>query len=151
MPAGGHRQRCGPAEDHRRTDEARLQRERHEEDPRRQPAARVRRGGAGFARDPEGRSFRLPARPESRRQTAARDQEVGGSMRPFIPSFVLLLAALPMAAQSSPAKPTAVFHTTAGDLTCELFPDKAPKTVANFVGLAQGTKDWKDPKSGKMM
>jgi len=72
-------------------------------------------------------------------------------MRSIVSSFVLLLAALPMAAQSAPAKPTAVFHTTAGDLTCELFPDKAPKTVANFVGLAQGTKDWKDPKSGKTM
>lgn len=40
--------------------------------------------------------------------------------------------------------PAAVIHTTAGDLKCELFPDKAPKAVANFIGLAQGTKDWKD-------
>src|SRR5437016_3273870 len=29
---------------------------------------------------------------------------------------------------------TAIIHTTAGDLRCELFPDKAPHTVANFVG-----------------
>jgi len=44
--------------------------------------------------------------------------------------------------------PTAVFNTTAGKLTCVLFPDKAPKTVANFVGLSDGTKDWKNPMTG---
>jgi peptidyl-prolyl cis-trans isomerase A (cyclophilin A) len=40
--------------------------------------------------------------------------------------------------------PVAVIHTAAGDMTCELFPKEAPKTVANFIGLAQGAKDWKD-------
>lgn len=48
-----------------------------------------------------------------------------------------------------PANPTAVFHTTAGDLTCELFPKQAPKTVANFIGLARGTKDWTNPDTHK--
>ena len=42
-------------------------------------------------------------------------------------------------------------ETTAGNITCTLFPDKAPLSVANFIGLATGTKDWKDPKTGKMM
>ena len=42
-------------------------------------------------------------------------------------------------------------ETTAGNITCTLFPDKAPLTVANFIGLATGTKEWKDPKTGKMM
>jgi|ERR1051326_2620280 len=46
-------------------------------------------------------------------------------------------------------KPTAVIDTTAGRMTCTLFPDKAPQSVANFAGLASGTKEWKDPKSGK--
>jgi peptidyl-prolyl cis-trans isomerase A (cyclophilin A) len=51
---------------------------------------------------------------------------------------------------AAPAKaPTAVIHTTAGDMKCELFPDKAPKAVANFVGLAKGTKTWNDPATGK--
>lgn len=52
---------------------------------------------------------------------------------------------------AAPAKkaPTAIFHTTAGDLTCELFPSNAPKTVKNFIGLANGTKEWTDPQSGQ--
>lgn len=45
--------------------------------------------------------------------------------------------------------PQAILHTTAGDMKCTLFPEKAPKAVANFTGLAQGTKDWKDPATGK--
>jgi peptidyl-prolyl cis-trans isomerase A (cyclophilin A) len=45
--------------------------------------------------------------------------------------------------------PTAIFHTTAGDLTCELFPSNAPKTVKNFIGLANGTKEWTDPQNGQ--
>ena len=43
------------------------------------------------------------------------------------------------------ALPTAIIETTAGKLTCTLFPDKAPIGVANFIGLAQGTKDWTNP------
>ena len=45
-------------------------------------------------------------------------------------------------------KPTAIIDTTAGKLTCTLFPDKAPIGVKNFIGLANGTKDWKSPVSG---
>jgi peptidyl-prolyl cis-trans isomerase A (cyclophilin A) len=43
----------------------------------------------------------------------------------------------------------AVIKTTAGDITVKLFADKAPKTVANFVALATGKKEWKDPKTGE--
>jgi peptidyl-prolyl cis-trans isomerase A (cyclophilin A) len=49
------------------------------------------------------------------------------------------------------AEPTAEIETTAGNITCTLFPDKAPQSVANFIGLATGTKEWKDPKTGQMM
>ena len=52
-------------------------------------------------------------------------------------------------AAPAPRPSTAIIHTTAGDLKCELFPDQAPKAVANFTGLAKGTKPWKDP-NGKM-
>ncbi|NIH77629.1 peptidylprolyl isomerase [Amycolatopsis viridis] len=43
------------------------------------------------------------------------------------------------------AKATAVLHTNAGDIRINLFPDHAPKTVANFVGLAEGTKEYNRP------
>jgi peptidyl-prolyl cis-trans isomerase A (cyclophilin A) len=46
---------------------------------------------------------------------------------------------------------TAVIKTTAGDITIKLFPEKAPKTIENFAGLASGRKEWTDPKSNKKM
>jgi peptidyl-prolyl cis-trans isomerase A (cyclophilin A) len=55
----------------------------------------------------------------------------------------------PSAATALP--PTAIIDTTAGKLTCVLFPDKAPIGVANFIGLARGTKDWTNPASGRKM
>jgi peptidyl-prolyl cis-trans isomerase A (cyclophilin A) len=42
----------------------------------------------------------------------------------------------------------ATLHTSAGDIRIELFPNHAPRTVENFVGLAKGTKAWKDPATG---
>ncbi|HXX01007.1 MAG TPA: peptidylprolyl isomerase [Candidatus Acidoferrales bacterium] len=53
-------------------------------------------------------------------------------------------------AVSAAAKPTAIIDTTAGKMTCTLFPDKAPIGVENFIGLATGTRDWKNPVSGAM-
>ena len=44
---------------------------------------------------------------------------------------------------------SAVLHTDAGDIGCELWPDKAPETVLNFVGLSEGTKEWVNPKTKK--
>jgi peptidyl-prolyl cis-trans isomerase A (cyclophilin A) len=43
----------------------------------------------------------------------------------------------------------AKISTPKGDITCELFFDVAPKTVASFVGLARGVRPWQDPKTGE--
>jgi len=43
----------------------------------------------------------------------------------------------------------ATLQTTAGDIRIELFPNHAPVTVANFTGLASGSKEWKDPMTGE--
>lgn len=43
----------------------------------------------------------------------------------------------------------ALIETSMGDIEIELFEDKAPVTVANFVGLANGTKEFIDLKTGK--
>jgi peptidyl-prolyl cis-trans isomerase A (cyclophilin A) len=77
--------------------------------------------------------------------------------QPFFATCLLTLAlgAAAMAAQptsqGSADQPVAVIETGMGDLTCVLFPKVAPVGVANFIGLARGTKDWTDPKTGKAM
>jgi len=65
----------------------------------------------------------------------------------------MLAAATAFAGQDAPAKKGggkvyAHFTTNLGKFTVELFEKDAPKTVANFVGLAEGTKEWTDPKTG---
>jgi peptidyl-prolyl cis-trans isomerase A (cyclophilin A) len=43
----------------------------------------------------------------------------------------------------------ATFETTEGNFKIRLFDQEAPNTVANFVGLAEGTKEWRDPATGE--
>ncbi len=43
----------------------------------------------------------------------------------------------------------AVLTTSMGEIEVQLFPNHAPKTVANFVELAEGTREWTDPRTGK--
>jgi len=50
----------------------------------------------------------------------------------------------------APNGPTVVFDTSMGRITCQFFQKQAPKTVANFIGLATGSKDWTDPASKKV-
>jgi peptidyl-prolyl cis-trans isomerase A (cyclophilin A) len=68
-------------------------------------------------------------------------------------------AALAFAQQPSEAKQAAerepglyaTFQTSLGDITVKLFEKEAPVTVKNFVGLAEGRKEWRDPQSGEMV
>ena len=50
-----------------------------------------------------------------------------------------------MTTSNQSANNQAIFHTSMGDIVIELFPNHAPKTVANFVELATGAKEWLDP------
>ena len=43
----------------------------------------------------------------------------------------------------------ATFKTSEGDIVLKLFEKEAPKTIANFVGLATGKKQWTDPRTGQ--
>ncbi|MXR50503.1 peptidylprolyl isomerase [Halovenus sp. WSH3] len=44
---------------------------------------------------------------------------------------------------------TATLHTSKGDIEIELYEDKVPNTVENFVGLATGEQEWEDPETGE--
>jgi peptidyl-prolyl cis-trans isomerase A (cyclophilin A) len=44
---------------------------------------------------------------------------------------------------------TATLHTNQGNIVIRLFPDHAPKTVRNFVELAEGGRQWTDPRTGR--
>ena len=54
------------------------------------------------------------------------------------------------AAMVRPNGPSVVMDTSMGRITCQFYQKQAPKAVANFIGLAQGTKDWTDPESKKV-
>src|SRR5438874_2615549 len=70
-------------------------------------------------------------------------------MRYIVGMMVVAAATLVHAQEGTkPAgKMLAHFTTTEGPFTVELFEKDAPKTVANFIGLAEGTKEWTDPKT----
>jgi peptidyl-prolyl cis-trans isomerase A (cyclophilin A) len=53
-------------------------------------------------------------------------------------------------ATTVPNGPFVVMDTSMGRITCQFYEKQAPKAVANFIGLAEGTKDWTDPATKKM-
>jgi len=60
-------------------------------------------------------------------------------------------APAPKLPPGTPPGTYAIFVTTKGSFTARLFPEDAPKTVENFIGLATGKKAWKDPRTGAMV
>lgn len=86
--------------------------------------------------------------------------------RSFAVLLVAAVCALSLAAQQKPAPKKAashaaapfkmgpgeyaIFNTNKGSFTAQLYPQQAPKAVANFVGLAQGTRPYKDPVMGNI-
>jgi peptidyl-prolyl cis-trans isomerase A (cyclophilin A) len=71
----------------------------------------------------------------------------------FVSLFIAVIGAPQVAVQKGdtavPSGTYAVFTTSEGNFTVRLFDQEAPKTVENFVGLANGTKEWTDPRSNK--
>jgi peptidyl-prolyl cis-trans isomerase A (cyclophilin A) len=55
------------------------------------------------------------------------------------------------AATTQPNGPRVVMDTSMGRITCQFYQKQAPKAVANFIGLAEGTKDWTDPATHRKM
>jgi peptidyl-prolyl cis-trans isomerase A (cyclophilin A) len=55
-----------------------------------------------------------------------------------------------VAVTTLPNGPTVVMDTSMGRITCQFYQRQAPLAVANFIGLAQGTKDWTDPVTKKV-
>jgi peptidyl-prolyl cis-trans isomerase A (cyclophilin A) len=53
-------------------------------------------------------------------------------------------------ATTLPNGPFVVMDTSMGRITCQFYQKQAPKAVANFIGLAEGTKDWTDPATKKV-
>jgi peptidyl-prolyl cis-trans isomerase A (cyclophilin A) len=54
-------------------------------------------------------------------------------------------------ATTLPNGPSVVMDTSMGRITCQFYQKQAPNAVANFIGLATGTKDWTDPTTNKVM
>ncbi len=74
--------------------------------------------------------------------TATKSTSPGNTMKPTTRSIQSVLP--PVDLPSEPGT-YAVFYTSLGNFVCRLFPEDAPKAVANFIGLATGTKAWTDP------
>jgi len=69
-------------------------------------------------------------------------------MKKLLISLVLTLTSVLTAAESE--NPTVTMVTNHGDVTIELLEKSAPETVKNFIGLAEGTKEFTDPSGNKV-
>ena len=70
--------------------------------------------------------------------------------KPTLALYAAALLLIPSAAaakkkKAMPENPVVLINTSEGDIYLELFEREAPVTVKNFLGLAEGTKEWTDP------
>ncbi len=74
-------------------------------------------------------------------------------MRKLLIFALLLVVPAAFAQEKKKLRPGtyAHFETSMGNFTVELYERQAPNTVANFIGLAEGTKEWKDPKTNQVL
>ena len=101
------------------------------------------------------RSWSLPARWPSRDNSY--DASRCGMLSRLLPRPFPALRAIPaitslprsQAHETLGAMTTIIMRTTEGDIKINLFDDKTPETVANFLGLATGEKEWADPFTGQ--
>lgn len=123
------------------------------------PAAKAEAGSGQAAGDKKGADKGAP----TGRSFSKGDRAISGVTASEIPFYnraqgdpiegeftlAMALAGDPNLEDKSKGTLTATFKTTAGDFECKLHEDKAPKTVANFVGLARGLRPFLDPKTEK--
>ena len=88
-----------------------------------------------------------PQKPAAKPATPA-----SGTAKPKSPAAAAASTAAPaMSAAKYGAGTYALFTTSKGNFIARLFDKDAPNTVQNFVGLAEGKKQWKDPRTGRMI
>jgi peptidyl-prolyl cis-trans isomerase A (cyclophilin A) len=90
-----------------------------------------------------------PPKPAATTTTASGEAPTGGGKKggdPLSGTFTLADATKDLKGSGAIV---AKIETSKGTLQCKLFDDKAPVTVANFIGLAAGKRPWKDPKTGE--
>jgi peptidyl-prolyl cis-trans isomerase A (cyclophilin A) len=100
-----------------------------------------------------------PATQKPATQTPAPPQKPGAkpatpaapTAKPKPPAAAAAPAAPAMSAAKYGAGTYALFTTTQGNFIARLFDKDAPNTVQNFVGLAEGKKQWKDPRTGRLI
>ena len=106
--------------------------------------ARELRRGFGRAREAlDGAARAVVLGPVRGRQLRAARPTVAPTVRDGDPRVEC-----PLRARGLRAMTEATFVTSMGSFTARLMPEHAPKTVANFVELAQGSKEWTDPRDG---
>src|ERR1700730_10314972 len=75
-------------------------------------------------------------------------------LKRFCLPIVIAASAFAQAPATTPAREPglyAIFNTSMGTITAQLFEKEAPITVRNFVGLARGTKAWTDPQTNALI